>query len=116
MLVTYNAPYGGTAKPTYNTYNTYTGFKGTLTLSGDSGHEIFSPAAIAVDPYTGNIIIASRPKDPDSPASSPWASYTLPGYANMYTSSGQYIDGTNFQTGIEPHMIGFTIGKRTITY
>ena len=109
-FVTFSDPYGSESKPTYNMFNTYTRGTNTLTLKGDSGHEIFSPAAIAVDPLSGNIVIASRSKDPDTG----FASYTLPGYANMYTIEGQYIDGTNFQTGIEPHAIGFTIGTQTI--
>ena len=29
-------------------------------------------------------------------------------------SEGNYIKGTNFQTGIEPHAIGFTIGSQLI--
>lgn len=116
QLVTFNDPYGSTSKPTYNTYNTYTGFTGTLNLSGDKGIEIFSPAAIAVDPIRGHIAIASRPKDPESSDEFPYASYTLPGYVNMYSSSGEYIKDTHFQTGVEPHMIGFAFNSQTITY
>jgi len=109
-IVTFNNPYGSDSKPSYNTYNTYTRSKTTLTLTGDTGNEIFSPAAIAVDPLTGNIIIASRAKDPDTGS----ASFTLPGYANIYNYNGQFVKGSNFQTGIEPHMIGFTLGTQTI--
>lgn len=109
-IVTFNNPYGSDSKPTYNTYNTYTRSKTTLTLTGDTGNEIFSPAAIAVDPLTGNIVIASRAKDPDTGS----ASFTLPGYANIYNYNGQFVKGSNFQTGIEPHMIGFTLGTQTI--
>ena len=115
-FVTFNAPYGSTSKPTYTAFNTYTNYKEALNLTGDTGYEIFSPAAIAVDPLTGNIAIASRAKDPDSPAEFPYASYTLPGYVNMYSGTGQYIENTHFETGVEPHMIGFTLGKETITY
>ena len=109
-IVTFNNPYGSDSKPSYNTYNTYTRSKTTLTLTGDTGNEIFSPAAIAVDPLTGNIVIASRAKDPDTGS----ASFTLPGYANIYNYNGQFVKGSNFQTGIEPHMIGFTLGTQTI--
>jgi hypothetical protein len=108
--VTFNDPYGNEGNPTYSTFNTYTRGTTTLTLKGDSGYEIFSPAAIGVDPLTGNIVIASRSKDPDTG----YASYTLPGYANIYNSEGNYIKDTNFQTGIEPHAIGFTIGSQLI--
>ena len=109
-IVTFNNPYGSDNKPSYNTYNTYTRSKTTLTLTGDTGNEIFSPAAIAVDPLTGNIVIASRAKDPDTGS----ASFTLPGYANIYNYNGQFVKGSNFQTGIEPHTIGFTLGTQTI--
>lgn len=109
-IVTFNNPYGSDSKPSYNMYNTYTRSKTTLTLTGDTGNEIFSPAAIAVDPLTGNIVIASRAKDPDTGS----ASFTLPGYANIYNYNGQFVKGSNFQTGIEPHMIGFTLGTQTI--
>lgn len=110
-IVTFNYPYGS-SKPTFSKYNTYTKSSSQLTLSGDTDMEIFSPAAIAVDPITGNIIIASRSKDPDTG----YASYTLPGFANMYTQEGSYIKNTHFATGVEPHMIGFTVGKVTINY
>ncbi len=115
-LVTFNAPYGSASEPTYSMYNTYTGTKTNLNLTGDKGFEIFSPAAISVDPIRGYIIIASRQKDPDSPEEFPYASYTMPGYANMYTSSGEYVNNSHFETGIEPHMIGFTFDKQTYTY
>ena len=116
LLVTFNDPLGSTSKPTYSTYNTYTGLTGKLSLSGDKGIEIFSPAAIAVDPIRGHIASASRPKDPESPEENPWPSYTQSGYVNMYSSSGEYIKDTHFQTGVEPHMIGFAFNSKTITY
>lgn len=115
LIVTFNYPYGS-SKPTYTKFNTFTGSVESLTLSGDTGIEIFSPAALAVDPITGNILIASRAKDPDSPADAPYASFSLPGYVNIYTNGGAYIKDSHFETGIEPHMIGFTLGLQTITY
>lgn len=111
-IVTFNDPYGNTGKPTYTRFNSYFKTTDQLSLYGDTGMEIISPAAIAVDPVTGNIVIASRSKDPDTG----YTSYTLPGYANMYSSEGRYIENSHFQTGIEPHMIGFTLGKVTINY
>lgn len=111
-IVTFNDPYGNTGKPTYTRFNSYTRTTDQISLYGDTGMEIISPAAIAVDPVTGNIVIASRSKDPDTG----YTSYTLPGYANMYSSEGRYIENTHFQTGIEPHMIGFTLGKVTVNY
>lgn len=110
LFVTFNNP-NGCEKPTYSTFNTYSGQTSTLGLTGEpSGYEIFSPAAIAVDPVTGYIVIASRQKDPDTG----FASYTLPGYANMYTTNGTYVKDSHFETGIEPHMIGFTFAKKII--
>lgn len=113
-LITFSNPYGSTSAPVYSKVNTYTSPTSftTLTLTGDDGYEIVSPAAIAVDPITGNIVIASRSLDPDTG----YASYTLPGYANMYSEGGKYLEGTHFQTDIEPHMIGFTLGTQTFTY
>ena len=32
------------------------------------------------------------------------------------TNDGVYIEGTHFQTGVEPHMIGFTLDKTVVTY
>jgi hypothetical protein len=110
LLATFSAPYGSTSAPTYNLYDTYQRLKHTLNLSGDSGFEIVSPAAIAVDPVRGYIAIASRSLDPDTG----YASYTLPGFVNMYTSNGEYVKDTHFQTGVEPHMIGFTFSTQTI--
>lgn len=112
LFATFNAPFGSTSEPTYSLYDTYKRLKYPLNLTGDSGHEIVSPAAIAVDPIRGNVVIASRSKDPDTG----YASYTLPGYANMYTTSGEYVNNSHFQTGVEPHMIGFTFTTQTISY
>lgn len=109
-IVTFNYPYGST-KPTFSKYNTYTGTVTSLTLTNDSDYKIVSPAAIGVDPLTGNIVIASR-----TIGDTGYADYTLPGFANMYTNEGVYIENTHFQTGVEPHMIGFTLDKTVVTY
>jgi hypothetical protein len=61
---------------------------------------------------TGNIVLASRTISKETG----YADYTVPGFANMYTNDGVYIDGTHFETGVEPHMIGFTLDKTTVTY
>ena len=110
-IVTFNYPYGSKT-PTYSKYNTYTGTVSALTLSGDSNYKIESPAAIGVDPLTGNIVLASRTISKETG----YADYTVPGFANMYTNDGVYIEGTHFQTGVEPHMIGFTLDKTVVTY
>lgn len=110
-IVTFNYPYGSKTT-TYSKYNTYTGTVSALTLSGDSNYKIESPAAIGVDPLTGNIVLASRTISKETG----YADYTVPGFANMYTNDGVYIDGTHFETGVEPHMIGFTLDKTVVTY
>mgnify|MGYP006916120236 FL=1 len=110
-FVTINAP-DENSDYSYSTFNTYTGSRGTLRLTEDSGYEIFSPAAIAVDPITGNIAIASYSKDPETGL----ASKTLPGYVNMYGSSGMYIEDSHIQTGIMPSFIGFILGTITYTF
>ena len=113
-IVTFNNPYGSESKPTYTKFNTYDGSLSTLTLSGNgdgSYVDIVSPAASARDPLSGNILIASRQMDPDTNH----ASFTLPGYVNIYNGSGLYIKNSHFTTGIEPHAIGFTIGTKILT-
>lgn len=110
-IITFNYPWGNTS-PTYSKYNTYTDQTTILTLSNDNGYKIESPCAIGVDPLSGYIIIASRTISKETG----YADYTVPGFANMYTNDGVYIEGTHFQTGVEPHMIGFTLDKTVVTY
>ena len=110
-IITFNYPYGSTTA-TYSKFNTYTGQTTSLVLSGDSNYKIESPSAIGVDPLSGNIIIASRTINKDTG----YADYTMPGFANMYTNSGQYIEGSHFETGIEPHKIGFTLDQTVVSY
>jgi hypothetical protein len=110
-IITFNYPYGSTTA-TYSKFNTYTGQTTSLVLSGDSNYKIESPSAIGVDPLSGNIIIASRTINKETG----YADYTMPGFANMYTNSGQYIEGTHFQTGVEPHKIGFTLDQTVVSY
>ena len=101
-IFTFNDPYGGTTGSSYSVYDILSNSTVKLNLSGDSEHQIVSPAAIAVDPITGNIFIASRQKDPDTgyPAN-------LPGFVNVYqgygpnATPGQFVE--SFQTGVEPH-------------
>ena len=115
-LVTFNAPYGSDEKPTYTQYNTATGSKKSITLKDDTGHEIFSPVAIGVDPLKGLLVIASRTKSPDTEK----ADIKLPGYANVYQFESEgvykYVEGSNFVTGIDPHVIEFTLDTQTIVY
>ncbi len=114
-IFTFNDPYGGTTGSSYSVYDILSNSTVKLNLSGDSDHPIVSPAAIAVDPNTGNIFIASRQKDPDTgyPAN-------LPGFVNVYqgygpnANPGQFVE--SFQTGVEPHKIEFVHGTAKIQF
>jgi hypothetical protein len=115
FIYTFNDPYGGTTGSSYSVYDILSNSTVKLNLSGDSDHPIVSPAAIAVDPNTGNIFIASRQKDPDTgyPAN-------LPGFVNVYqgygpnANPGQFVE--SFQTGVEPHKIEFVHGTAKIQF
>ena len=109
-IYTFNDPWGATTAPTYSIYNIEYGVSSTLNLYGDSSHPIISPAAIAVDPNTGYVYIASRQKDPDTG----FPSYAMSGFVNIYNGSGQFVG--NFDTGVEPHKIEFSYGTQKIVY
>ena len=109
-IYTFNDPWGATTAPTYSIYNIEYGVLSTLSLYGDSSHPIISPAAIAVDPNTGYVYIASRQKDPDTG----FPSYAMSGFVNIYNGSGQYVG--YFDTGVEPHKIEFSYGTQKIVY
>lgn len=109
-IYTFNDPWGATTAPTYSIYNIEYGVSSTLNLYGDSSHPIISPAAIAVDPNTGYVYIASRQKDPDTG----YPSYAMAGFVNTYNSSGQYVG--YFDTGVEPHKIEFSHGIEKIVF
>ena len=115
FIYTFNDPYGSTTGPSYSVYDISSNSAAKLNLSGDSDHPIVSPAAIAVDPITGNIFIASRQKDPDTG----YPAY-LPGFVNVYqgygpnATPGQFVE--SFQTGVEPHKIEFSHGTAKIVF
>ena len=115
-IYTFNDPFGGTTGPSYSVYDIRSNYPTTLNLSGDSDHPIVSPAAIAVDPITGNIFIASRQKDPDTG----YPAYAMPGFVNVYqgyglnANPGQFVE--SFQTGVEPHKIEFVHGTAKIQF
>ena len=115
FIYTFNDPYGSTTGPSYSVYDISSNSAAKLNLSGDSDHPIVSPAAIAVDPITGNIFIASRQKDPDTG----YPAY-LPGFVNVYqgygpnATPGQFVE--SFQTGVEPHKIEFVHGTAKIQF
>ncbi len=109
-IYTFNNPWGSTTSATYSVYNIEYGVLSTLSLYGDTAHPIIAPAAIGIDPNTGNIYIASRPQDPDTG----YPSYALPGFVNVYSNAGQYVG--SFDTGVEPHKIEFFYGTQKIVY
>ena len=116
LIYTFNDPFGSTAGPSYSVYDIRSSYPTTLNLFGDSSHPIVSPAAIAVDPITGNIFIASRQKDPDTG----YPAYAMPGFVNVYqgyglnANPGQFVE--SFQTGVEPHKIEFVHGTAKIQF
>lgn len=71
-----------------------------LSISADA------PAAIGVDPVNGNIVLTSYELDKG------YASYSTPGYANMYTNDGTFIK--KFDVGVGPCNVSFFTGKKTV--
>ena len=108
-IVTYNYPYGSSTI-SYSVYNAAYNMTASYLLSG--GNPIASPCAISIDSNTGYVFLASRTMDPDTG----YPSYTTPGYLNIYDGSGQFVSGTTYTTGVEPHAIAFTHGYETIHY
>lgn len=109
-IYTFNNPWGSTTGVTYSAYNVEYDVLSSLSFNGDSAHPIVAPAAISIDPNTGNFYIASRPLDKETG----FPSYALPGFVNIYSSTGQYI--SYFDTGVEPHKIEFSYGTQKIVY
>ena len=109
-IYTFNNPWGSTTGATYSAYNVEYDVLSSLSFNGDSAHPIVAPAAISIDPNTGNFYIASRPLDKETG----FPSYALPGFVNIYSSTGQYIG--YFDTGVEPHKIEFSYGTQKIIY
>ncbi len=108
-IFTYNYP-DVSSKATYSVYNIVYGSLSSFSPTG--GTPIESPCAIAADPNTGQVYIASRKLDPDTG----YPSYTTPGYMNVYTSNGQFVGSSSFPTGVEPHAIAFTYGMLKLQY
>lgn len=67
----------------YHVYDLKTGQEHTFT----AGTEVFSPAAIGVDPITGDVFITSYSKNPDTG----YASYTTDGYIARYSPTGAFL-------------------------
>lgn len=118
---TFNAPFDGVTSLSYSIYDTSSKSLEKMDLIGDSEHPIISPSAIAFDPLTGNIFIASRqsvPKPTYFDVLFPDLDDFSPGFVNVY-----YWDGANhaqfietFKTGVEPHKIEFIRGESRHVY
>lgn len=112
MIYTFNDPWGGSGA-TYSAFDIRSNYLSTLNLSGDSDHKLISPCAISIDQVNGNILIASRPLDPDTG----YPSYALPGFVNVYRiygNSGQFLE--SFNTGVEPHKIEPSYGTAKVVF
>lgn len=108
-IYTYNAPYsyGEEVPVTYTVYDIQTDSKSSF-----SPKDIESPAAIGVDPLTGDLYIASYHM-----VSSEWgtyADYSSNGYVNIYSSS--FSKKGTFDCGVGPQRIGFNIGTEIVEY
>lgn len=96
ILYAINAPYTSPeTKPTYMMYNLISGGKGQFI----DGSDIDSPAAIAVDPANGYVVISSYKKVDG------YASYSTPGYACIYNGNGKQLK--KFDTGVGPTAVCF---------
>jgi len=107
-ILTYNAPQG-TDNVTYNIFNIQTAISTPFTLTGDTARPIKSPSAIAIDPNTGFVMIASLGVDETTGRPN-----QTPGFVNIYSSQGAY--STTVETGVNPCKIGFNYGTVKVNY
>ncbi len=108
-IITYNYPWGA-KEPTFSYYNINYNQLSSIKFVG--GNPIQSPAAIAIDPNTGYIFIASRDINPDTG----YPSYTTPGFVNIYDPTFYFYGTTSYATGVEPHAITFSYEVKTVNY
>lgn len=106
-ILTYNYPYGAD-KASYTLYNIQTQYRSPFNLTGDTSKPIVSPCAISIDPNTGYVLIASRNID----KTTGYPSYSTAGFVNIYKNDGSLYK--SFETGVEPHKIGFTYATKTL--
>ncbi len=99
-IFTVNAPFGG-SETTYLIYDTTTGQTKSWTPS-----DIFSPAAIAADPVTGDIFVISYSKNEDTG----YPGYNLPCYVNQYGADGSFKK--RYDCGVGPISIVFNTGVK----
>jgi hypothetical protein len=106
-IYTYNAPMGSET-PTYSVYDIQSG-KLTMLQPAD----IESPAAIEVDPISGDVAIASYHM-----TTSEWGTYpdySGNGYVNIYDATLTTKKST-FDCGVGPTRIVTNLGVRYIEY
>ena len=105
LIYTVNAPYSSTPEPvTYNQYDIKTGTTQTFI----TGEDVFSPAAITVDPTNGDVYIASYNKNSDTG----YADYAENGYVNRYTQEG--IFARKYETGVGPTAFAVNISNANL--
>lgn len=98
LIYTVNAPYSYPTTPAkYEVYDTAT----SQTKTFISGDDIDSPAAITVDPATGDVYISSYKTDPDTG----YADYFNNGYVNRYRADGTFV--ARYDTGVGPTAFAF---------
>lgn len=93
LIYTINAPY--TTPATTASFNVYDINAGT-TKTFITGSDIFSAAAITVNPNTGDVYIASYKQNADTG----YADYSANGYVNQYTSNGTFVK--QYEAGVGP--------------
>lgn len=98
LIYTVNAPYSYPAVPvTYGVYDITTGNTRTFI----DGKDIDSPAAMTVDPVTGDVFISSYRMNPDTG----YADYFTYGYVNRYRADGTFV--ATYDTGVGPTAFAF---------
>lgn len=102
-IYTINAPYGA-GSVTYSVYNLQSGTLFALTPDG-----IESPAAIGVDPISGDVMIASYKLNGG------YADYAANGYVNVYDRLLTEKKAT-FECGVGPQRIVYNVGVEYVKY
>ena len=96
-LYAINAPWSSTEPVSYLKYPVNNSSNPTSFVA--AGEEVDSPNAIAVEPVSGNVFVASVRLE------NGWPSYTTDGYYCIYSPDGQKLD--EGETGIDPYAIVF---------
>jgi hypothetical protein len=89
-------------KNNYNVYDLKTGKERNFT----QGSEVFSPAAIGVDPTMGDVFITSYSESEDYKGS---ASYTTDGFVVRYSTTGTFLN--KYTCGVGPGTLVFAHHK-----